>query len=99
MNNAYYLYKSDKKDKKFYVVAPNSKKKLYFGAAGYTDFTINKSIIKKNAYIARHRVNENFNNLSTAATWSRWLLWEKTSLSAAINNMKTKFNIRIIYKK
>lgn len=95
MNKTYHLHRSDKKDKKYYVVAPNSKKKIYFGAAGYSDYTKNKSDVKKNAYIARHKVNENFNDLNSAGAWSRWLLWEKKTLTAAKTNMKKKFKINI----
>lgn len=95
MSKTYYLHRSDKKNKKYYVVGPNSKKKIYFGAAGYSDYTKNKSDIKRNAYIARHKVNENFNDLNSAGAWSRWILWEKKSLNEAIKNMERKFNIVI----
>ncbi len=34
----YFPYKSDKPDKKYYIIIKNSKR-VYFGAAGYSDFT------------------------------------------------------------
>ena len=37
--NKYYPYKSDKPNKKYYIIT-NNNKKVYFGAAGYSDFTI-----------------------------------------------------------
>ena len=35
----YYPYKSDKPNKKYYIIT-NNNKKVYFGASGYSDFTI-----------------------------------------------------------
>jgi hypothetical protein len=35
----YYPYKSDKPNKKYYIIT-NDNKKVYFGAAGYSDFTV-----------------------------------------------------------
>ena len=35
----YFPYKSDKPNKKYYFIT-NNNKKVYFGAAGYSDFTI-----------------------------------------------------------
>ena len=53
----YHPYKSDKPDKKYYIIT-NSGKKIYFGAAGMSDFTIHKDVASKNLYINRHKKNE-----------------------------------------
>ncbi len=37
----YYPYKSDKAEKKYYIITKD-KKKVYFGATGYEDFTTHK---------------------------------------------------------
>ena len=37
----YYPYKSDKTTKKYYIIT-NQNKKVYFGAAGYSDFPTHK---------------------------------------------------------
>ncbi len=45
----YFLYKSDKPNKKCYIIT-NDNKKVYFGAAGYSDFTIHKDEERKLRY-------------------------------------------------
>ncbi len=42
----YYPYKSDKPNKKLYIIT-NDNKKVYFGATGYSDFTIHKDEERK----------------------------------------------------
>ena len=74
-------------------------KKVSFGATGYSDFTQHKDEDRKKNYIARHRPNQNWNDLTTAGAWSRWLTWEKKTIPEAIKNMERKFNIDIKYKK
>ena len=53
----YYPYKSDKPGKKYYIIT-NDNKKVYFGAAGMSDFTIHKDEARKQRYIDRHKKNE-----------------------------------------
>jgi hypothetical protein len=56
----------------------NDKKKVYFGTAGYSDFTIHKDEETKLRYIKRHN-NENWtkSGINSAGFWSRWLLWQE----------------------
>ena len=53
----YYPYKSDKPEKKFYIITKENKK-VYFGQANASDFTIHKNEERKNRYILRHEKNE-----------------------------------------
>ena len=46
----YKPYKSDKPNKKYYIII-NDNKKVYFGQAGYSDFTIHKDEERKLRYI------------------------------------------------
>ncbi len=50
----YYPYKSDKPNKKYYIVT-NDNKKVYFGHASASDFTIHKDEARKQRYIDRHQ--------------------------------------------
>ena len=86
----YYPYKSDKKDNKYFIIT-DSGKKVYFGASGYEDFTQHKDVLRKKAYIARHRKNEKWNDKNTAGFWSRWLLWNKPTIEESYNFIKEKF--------
>jgi hypothetical protein len=93
------------KTKKYRVVLPNNKK-IDFGAYGYNDYLIyNQKIsedladIHKKAYIARHSVNEDFNDVNSPSFWALNLLWNKRTMEGSIKDIKKKYNINIIIKK
>ena len=88
----YYPYISDKPDKKFYIIT-NNNKRVYFGQAGASDYTIHKDDERKLRYIKRHQERENWgkSGINTAGFWSRWLLWNKSSLVSSYNDIKNKF--------
>ncbi len=92
MIKLYYPYKSDKPKYKYYVIIDNNKK-VYFGAAGYSDFTIHKDEDRKNRYILRHKKNENWtrSGINTKGWWSRWLLWNKPTIKESYNYIKQNF--------
>jgi Tfp pilus assembly protein FimT len=92
MNKKYFPYKSDRPDKKYFIIT-NDNKKIYFGQASASDFTLHKDEARKQRYINRHKKNENWNNKDTAGFWSRWLLWEKPTIKESYDNIKKKFNI------
>ena len=90
----YYPYKSDKPDKKYYVIT-KAGKKVYFGAAGMNDFiTYCKSLTpdeankKRQAYITRHKKNEDWENPDSAGYWSRYLLWSYKTIKESYENIK-----------
>ena len=75
-----------------------------FGARGMKDFTIyskeGKEIAeqKKKAYLSRHsKLNENWNKsgLMTAGFLSRWILWNKPTISGSLKDIQKRFNIKI----
>ena len=90
----YYPYKSDKPNKKYYIIT-NDNKKVYFGASGYSDFTIHKDEARKQRYLNRHRNNENWtkSGINSAGFWSRWLLWNLPTISSSYQDIKKRFNI------
>ncbi len=65
-------------------------KAVHFGAAGMSDFTRHKDPKRREAYLARHRANEDWADKESAGFWSRWLLWEKPSLSGAAQALRSK---------
>ena len=79
----YFPYPSDKPEKKYYIITKDNKR-VYFGAAGMSDFTIHKDEDRKNRYIKRHEKNEskfwNKSGIDTPSFWSRFLLWEKPTI-------------------
>jgi hypothetical protein len=94
---------SDKTDKKYTAIFcmccgeskcdDKKKKKVHFGSKGSSTFIDHKDEKKKEAYLARHKVNENWNDPLTPGALSRWILWNKTTLSGSIKNYKKKFNL------
>lgn len=80
--------------KKYVAVFENPKKTVHFGQKGARDYLKTKDEELKKAYIARHRVNENFNNPATAGSLSRYILWgPTTSLQENIKRFKNRFNL------
>lgn len=95
---------SDKPDKRYMAVFYDKNKKVKTTHFGYaiTDKGIkkygstyidHKNDDLKEAYIARHKVNEDFNDYMSAGSLSRYILWEKKSLRDAINYYKRRFRL------
>jgi hypothetical protein len=76
----------------FYDMMRKKIKSVQFGAVGYEDFTTHGDLQRKQNYIQRHTSNENFNDAMTAGACARWILWNKTSVSASYKDFRSKFN-------
>ena len=97
------LSKSKREGKKYTAIIYENnvkKKTIHFGASRYTDFTRGATSEQRSQYIQRHKKNEDWgrSGIFSSGFWSRWLLWEKTTLTDAIKNIERKFNIDIKYK-
>lgn len=70
---------------------------LHFGDSSYDDFTTHANNKRRMSYIARHKANEDWTStgLGTAGFWSRWLLWNKSSLFDSIKDVEKRFGIQI----
>ena len=92
------ISKSTNKNKKFDVVVDG--KKISFGAATYSDYTIHKDPERKERYIARHVKREDWNKsgVKTAGYWSKHLLWNKDTLTKSIDDISKKHNLNIKMK-
>ena len=93
------IRKSHNKNKKWDAVFNNSKT-ISFGAAGYSYYTIHKDDKRKDNYIKRHS-NEDWTrqNVASPAWFSRWILWEKKTLTEAIRHANTLYrDVQIKYK-
>jgi hypothetical protein len=93
------LTKSNLATKKYKVIITDKygkSKTIHFGQKGALDFTSGKRTEQERLnYLKRHRVNEDFNNLLTAGSWSSNLLWNKPTINEAIKDIESKFNIKI----
>ena len=66
------------------------KKSIHFGQAGASDFTIHKDTERKNRYLDRHSKNEDWHNPLTAGFYSRWILWNKPTITESIRDTNRK---------
>ena len=97
------IYKEPTTSKYKYKVVihhDDKKKTVKFGASGYSDYTLHKTPKRKELYIARHRVRENWNKsgIYTRGFWSRWLLWNKPTIQSSIADIQKRFNVKIVKK-
>jgi len=67
--------------------APEDRKKIAFGSKSSTTFAEGATEQKRDAYLARHRVNEDWTK-PNAGSLSRWVLWSAKSISAGVKNFK-----------
>ena len=70
------------------------RKKVHFGAKNSSTYLDHKDEAKRKAYIARHKVNEDFEKPTTAGSLAKNLLWgSTTSLRENIALFKKRFNL------
>jgi len=91
----YCLRPSKNKNKKYDVVSQDNI--VSFGDIRYEDFTKHKDVLRKRNYLARYH-KEDWNDLSKAGTWSRYILWNKPTIEQSIDDMEKHFNIKIKYQ-
>ena len=95
---------STKQDKKYTATFCKCEKKnackgtnhilVDFGQKGGSTYIDHKDQKKKDAYLARHKANENWNDPTTAGSLAKNLLWgATTSLKKNIELFKKKFRL------
>jgi hypothetical protein len=97
MRDIIILSKSKIPGKKWTVQLPDGKK-VSFGASGYEDYTMHHDAVRMQRYVIRHQRHENWTDPHTAGFWSRWLLWSKPTLAAAIKEAEKRsgYNIKLV---
>lgn len=92
---------SDKPNKRYTAIFFDNDKKVKTTHFGYKDkdgfgstYIDHKNDDIKDAYIARHRVNEDFNNYMSAGSLSRYILWNKKTLRESITDYKQRFSLK-----
>jgi hypothetical protein len=83
---------SPRKDKKL-VAEFDDGTKTHFGQKGAGDFTTTKDEAKKDNYIKRHKVNENWADPKSAGALSRFVLWNKPTIEGSIRDYKQRFGV------
>jgi len=84
---------STRKDKRFMAIFKNGKI-THFGAKNGSVYTDHHDKKKRDAYLARHRVNEDWTDPYSAGALSRFILWgDYTSIDGNIASYKRKFDV------
>ncbi len=71
-----------------------------FGSSPNKDYTIyykgdrNKAEIEKKKYEARHKPRENWDSPTTNGALSKWILWNKPTISSSFKDFMKKFNFK-----
>ena len=109
MSKTFYLFKSDKPDKKLVMIMPEFKHKHYFGASAYRDFTLmndknskfyeeskeERNKVKSN-YLKRH--SKDPKGIHSPSTLSDMILWNKPTIRESIKDYENKYNVKVIFK-
>ena len=64
-----------------------------FGAVGYTDYIKSGDEEKKKLYLTRHKARENWSDPTSAGALSKFILWNKPTLKASIDDYKKHFKL------
>lgn len=105
----YYLFRSDKTNKKYTMLMPSHKHIHRFGQNGYRDYTLmhdkkskfyepdkdKRDKIKDN-YLARHKKDSK--GVHSPSSMSDVILWSSKTLRGGIKNYEDKFGVKIIFK-
>lgn len=92
------LGRSTQPDKKMMAVfeVDGRERTTHFGQAGAKDYTLHDKAVRearKKSYDARHKPTEDWSDPTSAGALSKYILWNKTSKSAAITDYKRRFNL------
>lgn len=88
--------KSDRDEKKLKAVFYDGDKKIktvHFGQKNASDYTIHKDKERKQRYLDRHRENEDWGDYMSAGSLSRYILWNKETLSESIDDYRRRFKL------
>jgi hypothetical protein len=79
----------------FFDASRKKIKSVQFGAVGYDDFTTHGDLQRKMNYISRHKTTEDWSNPMTAGALSKFLLWNRTTLSASYKDFRSRFGFEL----
>ena len=78
----------------FYDETKKKVRTAHFGAVGYEDYTTHQDLVRKQNYLARHDKTERWNDYMTAGSLSRWIFWNRPTLTASIEDYMRRFKLK-----
>jgi hypothetical protein len=67
---------------------------INFGSSEHENYTMHKDIVRKRRYIDRHEKHEDWTKIN-AGSLSRYLLWNKPTLTASVKDFQRRFGVTI----
>ena len=80
----------------FYDEAKKKVKTTHFGQAGASDYILHNDLTRKMNYLSRHKEREDWTDYMTAGALSRFILWNRPTLSASIEDYMNRFGLKRI---
>jgi hypothetical protein len=109
MKDTFYLFKSDKPNKRFTMLMPSYGHRHDFGSSSHRNFTLMHDKSSKFyepdpaerekirlRYMKRHARNPK--GVHSASSMADEILWRKPTIKGGIKAFEDKFNVKIIYK-
>lgn len=81
----------------FYNIDKKKLKTIHFGQKGALDYTTHDPKIRderKRLYDIRHKDRENWNDMMTAGTLSKFILWNLPNIEDSKKSYISKFNLK-----
>lgn len=78
----------------FYDALRKRIKTTSFGDINYQSYPDHQDLQRKQNYLSRH-ANERWDEPMTPASLSRWILWDKTTMSASYKNYRQRFKLEL----
>jgi hypothetical protein len=69
-------------------------KTTHFGASGYESYPDHQDLQRKMNYISRHKDKENWEDYMSSGALSRFILWNKPTIKASIEDYMNRFGLR-----
>lgn len=96
----YKLSRSSYPNKKLCVLTPefdiiNFGNKLYLDYPQYFIIDSKKAETRKNQFLLRNK-HHDFTNLNNEKTWTKYILWNKKTITESIDDMEKLFDIKIV---
>lgn len=89
--NSFKITKSNTKGKRYTALIDG--RKIHFGSSVGSTYIDHGDEVKRKNYIARHKVNEDWNKIN-AGSLSRFILWgDSPDINVNIANYKKKFGL------
>lgn len=77
----------------FYDMNKKKIKTTHFGQENASDYTIHGDLNRKVNYLSRHETREDWNDYMSSGCLSKYILWNKPSLTESIKDYLNRFKL------